>query len=796
MGDYIKPNTEAIRLKAVDQLNQKLSVSGRVKSEADVLKLLLELEVHQIELQMQNEELWDAKIELEEVSNNYIELYDLAPSAYFSLSREGQIIRLNLSGAFLLGKERREIQNGYFDAFVSPGSKPGFHLFLEQVFKQQFKKTCNIQLSILGHSPIYVHLSGMVTGEGPCLLTVLDISESKKNEELLMASETRYRKIFESAREGILILDAETGMIVDVNLSLTEMLGYSKAYLVERAIWDQSSFKGIVNSRAQLCALGGQESLCLKDWVLETAEGDPIDVEILLLVYRVDQKKVIQINIKNITKAKLAEKQLKESEERFRITTENSSDAVFIANDQGHFLNVNAMAVQMLGFTRAEMLLFTIADISPPWRLEEYYHLMDQLIRQGSIFAVIELVRKGGLRVPVDLNAVFLPNGQIFASCRDITERTKINEALQESEFRFRRLYENAKIGLYRTTLQGDILLANKEMVRMLGYPTVEQLMERNLNNPGSEPSYDRQVFLDQIEKEGEVNDFESTWMRKDGDIFYVKESAQAIRNTEGVTLYYDGVVEDISERKRSEQELIEAKNKAEESDRLKSAFLANMSHEVRTPLNSIIGFSELMTDPDYSESDKQSFLGHIIANGNSLLTIISDILDISRMESGQFAIHPTRLNAREFVTNVRDRFSFQAEAKNLELKLTIHQGEEETCIFADTDRLNQVFNNLVGNALKFTARGSIEIGYQSRGLMVEFYVRDTGIGIPVAYHQKIFDRFRQVEDATTRTFGGNGLGLAITRNLVTLMGGTIWLDSEPGRGSVFYFTLKVGEKV
>jgi len=249
-------------------------------------------------------------------------------------------------------------------------------------------------------------------------------------------------------------------------------------------------------------------------------------------------------------------------------------------------------------------------------------------------------------------------------------------------------------------------------------------------------------------------------------------------------------IVRDITDRKQTEKELISAKEKAEESDRLKSAFLANMSHEVRTPLNSIIGFSELLADPDFEQEQKREFIDHIVTNGNQLLTIISDIMDISKMESGEITIRKTQIKTQKFVSSVIDQYTFQAEAKKLELKLILPDTKEETALFADEDRLSQIFNNLVGNALKFTAKGTIEIGYYPNGEMVEFYVRDTGIGITAEYQDKIFDRFRQVEDAKTRTYGGNGLGLAISKNLVELMGGKIWVKSIPGKGSTFYFTI------
>lgn len=238
--------------------------------------------------------------------------------------------------------------------------------------------------------------------------------------------------------------------------------------------------------------------------------------------------------------------------------------------------------------------------------------------------------------------------------------------------------------------------------------------------------------------------------------------------------------------------ELKKAKNRAEESDRLKSAFLANMSHEIRTPLNSIIGFSELLDDADFEVDQKKEFVDHIISNGNSLLNIISDIMDISKMESGEITIRKSKVDVMQFLDEIRSMHIHKVEQKDLRLEIDYLQSESNWVVFvlADKERLQQIFNNLISNALKFTSKGHIQIGYRLTGQMVEFHVKDTGIGISADYHHKVFDRFWQVEASYTRKFGGNGLGLAISKKLVELMGGQIRVESEVGKGSTFYFTL------
>ena len=245
-------------------------------------------------------------------------------------------------------------------------------------------------------------------------------------------------------------------------------------------------------------------------------------------------------------------------------------------------------------------------------------------------------------------------------------------------------------------------------------------------------------------------------------------------------------------ERIRNLEDLTKAKERAEESDRLKTAFLANMSHEIRTPLNSIVGFSDLLLDPDFDREQYADFARIISNSGNSLLSIISDIMDISKIEAGQIKVYKTNFSVAQLIRQIHKQHSFVANEKGLELKMLVENGLETLVIDSDENRIRQVLVNFVGNALKFTTQGYVEIGARVQGNAIRFYVSDTGIGIPPEFHAEIFERFRQVEDADTRKYGGNGLGLAISKSLVELLGGEIGIESEQGKGSTFYFTVPV----
>ncbi|NJK94716.1 MAG: hybrid sensor histidine kinase/response regulator, partial [Bacteroidales bacterium] len=241
--------------------------------------------------------------------------------------------------------------------------------------------------------------------------------------------------------------------------------------------------------------------------------------------------------------------------------------------------------------------------------------------------------------------------------------------------------------------------------------------------------------------------------------------------------------------------ELIISRNKAEEADRLKSAFLANMSHEIRTPLNSILGFSGLLKN-NYMDAEKAGIFVDIInSSGQQLLTIINDILDISKIEAGQIEIVPGPLSVADFLREMHQQFLKMAELKNLNLVLNTGFLDQNPEITTDENRLRQILGNLLNNAIKFTHCGKVEFGILIKENFIEFYVEDTGIGISPENQEIIFKPFRQIKSSNTRLYGGNGLGLSISKALVEKLGGTIEISSEQKKGSIFTFTIPYTEK-
>lgn len=382
-------------------------------------------------------------------------------------------------------------------------------------------------------------------------------------------------------------------------------------------------------------------------------------------------------------------------------------------------------------------------------------------------------------------------NGKIIGLVgigRDITEQKQA----QEKILKLSKGIEQSPVSIEITDVNGIIEYVNPGFCKKTGY-SPEEIIGKHARVLRSE-KMPPEIYKDMWEtiSIGGVWHNELLNKKKDGSTFWESVTLTSIKNDKKIITNYIAIKEDITERKKMQAELINAKEKAEESDRLKSAFLANMSHEIRTPLNSIIGFSELLGDPDFDQEQKDEFIHTIVDNGNNLLFIISDIMDFSMLEAGQMKIRKEVISTQKLLNELLKDFSKKANLKEIDFRIDQSQNNPDILIESDLFRIKQIFNNLIGNALKFTKKGFVEIGYQIHDEIVTFHVKDTGIGIDPAYHQSIFERFRQVDLAKTRKYGGNGLGLAISKNLAELLGGNIWVESEPNKFSNFFFTIPI----
>lgn len=377
-------------------------------------------------------------------------------------------------------------------------------------------------------------------------------------------------------------------------------------------------------------------------------------------------------------------------------------------------------------------------------------------------------------------------------------KRKKSEAALKESEEKtrlFKRAVDSSSVGIIITDIEGKIIYTNPFYLKISGYRESELIGQLStfLDANFQPETFNRKRWkniLSGKDWSGEIKN-----IKKNGESYWVKAVISPIVNTAGEITNFIVVSEDITQKKQLLEDLITAKEKAEESDKLKTAFLANMSHEIRTPMNGILGFAELLKEQDLTNEIQQKYIHIIEKSGARMLNIINNIVDISKIEAGLMEITLTDSDINEQIDYIYNFFKPEVEAKGMQLYFKKHYANHKAIIKTDQEKLYAIFTNLVKNAIKYSYRGYIEFGYypeqnkQGRDLII-FYVKDTGIGIHKDKTSIIFDRFRQVSEGKNRHYEGAGLGLSITKSYVEMLGGKIWVESEEGVGSRFCFSL------
>lgn len=487
------------------------------------------------------------------------------------------------------------------------------------------------------------------------------------------------------------------------------------------------------------------------------------------------------------------EEALKESESNYRALLEGSILGILAFDIETHqCVFSNSAARKLFVYSEDEISRLSLKDFHPMDSLEMVIHEFGLQGRgEKSISYALPCLRKDGKIFYADItgySTTFKGRSCSIGFIMDVTERRKTEEALRRSEEKYHTLFENVQDVFYQIDLAGVILDISPSIKHFTEFNR-DEIIGSNVTDLYFNPD-DRVMFLNEIKKKGEVRDFELVLKTKNGNKKVASVNARLIFDADSKPNHIDGALRDITERKRIEEELSLAKEKAEESDRLKSAFLANMSHEIRTPMNGILGFAQLLKDPKLSEKDQQQYLSIIDKSGKRMLSIINDIVNISKIESAQMEISIEETNIIEQIEFIFAFFKPEVERNGLQFLIRNSLPSKEAIIKSDSEKIYAILTNLVGNALKFTRAGSVEIGLEKKGDFLQFFVKDTGNGIPENQKKIIFERFRQGNDLITKPYEGTGLGLSISKAYVEMLGGKIWVESELGKGSAFYFTI------
>lgn len=506
--------------------------------------------------------------------------------------------------------------------------------------------------------------------------------------------------------------------------------------------------------------------------------------------------------IKLIEERKQAEEALQQSNQKWEAIISASPDGIGMASIDGKIQLMTGKLALMYGYTPEEKEKYlgeSILRFIDPSNHDLLMENISKLLAGESDNKITEYlaVKKDNSRFYVDVKSSILidakgnPASILFVQ-RDITDRKLSEETLNNERSLFRTIIDLIPDAVYVKDTKGRKVLANPTEVQFSGVNSEAELIGKTdfEIHPGTEAERSRLEEQYVLLTGKPVLNVDGTLIDREGQRRWLLVSKVPLFDVRGMITGIVGVTHDITERKLVEQELVKSKEKAEESDRLKSAFLANMSHEIRTPMNGILGFAALLKEPKLSGEEQLEYIRIIEKSGARMLNIINDIIDISKIESGQMEVMVSEADINEQIDYVYNFFRPEAENKGLFLHLhkTLPQGS--SIIRTDQEKLYAILTNLVKNAVKYTSRGTIDIGYELQGDFLKFFVKDTGIGIYKTRLKAIFERFIQADISNKQAVDGAGLGLSITRAYVEMLDGKIWVESEVGKGSEFYFTI------
>lgn len=602
--------------------------------------------------------------------------------------------------------------------------------------------------------------------------------------------------ILKFANDIILLLDHNL-KIVEANDRATEVYMYRREELIGMSLESIQAPETILEIAGQISGSDGTGSATFET-VHRRRDERLFPVEISSRVVDIEGSMYYQTIGRDITERKFAEETLRESEQRFRKIFEESPFPMVITEKDFGILRANDSFCAMSGYSEEELRSFTLSDLIHPDDFgDEPVNLMRLIAEDIPVYHNEKrYLRKNGSVIIGSSTISIIRNNRdeaqfFIGMVEDITLRKQAEEALEKSISLLKATLESTEDGILVVDLSGKIVQFNNKFSSMWRIPAeilasgndddALRYVTEQLVDPGSFVDKVKDLYSQPEATSSDLLEF------RDGRFFERYSQPQKI-NGRSVGRVWS--FNDITEKKKAENELIAAKLKAEESDRLKTAFLHNVSHEIRTPMNAIIGFSSLLNEPDVSESDRQQYTDIIFQSGNQLLCIINDIVDVASIESGQVKVNIARTDLNFSMKILDEQFSYSEKKYQIPISLSTGLPDNQAIILTDNTKLIQVLSNLINNSIKFTREGSIVFGYTMKDNFLEFFVKDTGIGIPRESLGKIFDRFYQVDRKISRQFGGTGLGLSICKAYVELLGGIISVTSVQGQGTTFIFTI------
>jgi len=630
---------------------------------------------------------------------------------------------------------------------------------------------------------------------------ILDITERKKSEEAFLQLQQNQKILLDNIQTQIWYLTDETTYGA-VNKAHADFNGVKIEDLAFKNLYDIFP-KEIVDvcKQSNSEVFSSKKTVCTEEWVPHVS-GEKRLISITKSPKLRDDGTVeyVVCSAADITERKRAEEALRESEEKLTRLVQNLNTGIVVHAPDTHILIANEQASALLGLSIDQMMGKTAID--PAWKFlrDDGSTLpLDEYPINCVVNTLTPMVDKIiGINRPKTIDLVWVQVAaypefdasgslmQVVVTFFDITKRKQAEDEIRKLS----QAVEQSPASVVITDPQGTIEYVNPKFTQITGYTLEEAIGQNPRILKSGEQSAEVYAELWKTIRSGKEWKGEFHNKKKNGELFWESALITSISNEKGEIMHYLAVKEDITERKKNEEELIIAKEKAEESDRLKSAFLANMSHEIRTPMNGILGFADLLKEPGLTGEEQQEYIAIIKKSGQRMLNIINDIVDISKIEAGLMELRLSESNINEQIEYIHTFFKPEAEAKGITLTFINSITRNDATLTIDREKVYAILTNLVKNAIKYTHSGKIELGCARKGGVMEIYVKDTGIGIPKDRQEAIFERFIQADIANRMAYQGAGLGLAITKAYVEMLGGKIWVESEEGKGSTFYFTL------
>ncbi|MFZ4401630.1 MAG: PAS domain S-box protein [Bacteroidales bacterium] len=634
-------------------------------------------------------------------------------------------------------------------------------------------------------------------GRNVRVTTLTDITSLKQAEKALLESKNKKAAILRAIPDLIFVFD-QKGNYLEVYTEDDTKLFIPRDTLIGKNI--SELFPNDTAEKAKAAfnqSLTNKELLTFRYPVKINNNTDFFEARIVPSA--VDQVLVI---VRDITELTIAREKIEESERKYRLIAENTSDGIMVIDANQKIQYVSPSYLKQIGYSEEEELSRTAEDIY------SNIHPDDRDILFNNIYKAIEEKKEGlvysyRLKLKKDHyiwredNAKFNydNNGNhlnTYVVCRDITERMKSQEILRESEEKFKAIANYAASWEAWFNQDGKLIWINSYSESLTGYTADEYMAADNYLSMVIAPE-DIPLVLEKFQealKGGSGDGLEVRCLRKDGSKFWLSIYWRAVLDSDGNSLGFRTSSQDISEKKKIMEDLMLAKDNAEESNRLKTAFLNNISHEIRTPFNGLLGFLSMMQEDKLSIIERDKYIRNINISANRFINTINDIVEISQIQAAQLHINTSETNIKHLMEELYIRFKTDTENKGLEFNFISEYSSKIEIIKTDRTKLYTILFILIGNAIKFTNKGSIEFGTFSDDNSISFYVKDTGIGIPYIKQQIIFESFMQADVSNTRQFEGSGLGLSIAKAYVEMLNGKIWLESEEEKGSCFYFTL------